>query len=1750
MKHAKGEIRNTEQAAALGCACRAHDSARRGIILLFVLGLLALFSLVAVTFVVVARIHKRSTHFAAQIERTGDSPDQLLRQAALQVVRGTNNPRSVLRPHSLLEDLYGSDGLEGEVITVPQVVMPQLVQFQISATSSSPTPLAQVDNYYTGRVLTVRTGNSAGRSWRVVKSTSAGEITVFAEGVTASGINERGQVAIKAEDRILINGAPFNGTGFGFNMDRASAFDPTSQVLLDRLDQSGYPYALLPNSAHFTATTDYLDPAGPGGADEEYDAVDYQNMLLAMRLIDTNGNVSVPIPSLHRPELVNYWVNRLGVGGWSALDPAIARKIILRPIGKDFNNPDHPSFDGGNPNFNPILGPWDVDNDGDGQPDSIWVDLGFPVQTAPDGRIYKPLFAILCEDLDGKLNLNAHGNLNQLAMGATSSVGGGPALSNPFPNVQGPYMTNAGGPAQMLIGQGYGPAEVNLNVALQFQPGEYAKLLTGDTSTHLQGRYGELNFPFSSVQYSFPAPGITDQRFEPYNSSDQIARTTMRADLSSWLKQFEYPDDHFHQNQFSEPTLSALTLSSHGAPPDLDGDGFIGLDPSGNPVYPATSAPLTTPTSTALAYLGMGETLDKWNNPYQLDLSRAAQRSFPDGSGRVYPIDAPFRPEELEVLLRGGDVDVSSLSSRLWTSYGDGLAQNTFTTNIANRIANRHRVTTESWDLPVPSLVPTADMLQSLNGMSLMSAGGLSGQQRIVGELHLANLLKVRGQRDIAKFGTAGADETKLLRHLGPEMKQGLRFDLNRPFGNGRDDNANNVVDEPEEAVAGESIWNNAFPVSGSPVTFQTGILMDHNNDGTPGGPADGLARQIYAKNLYLLLMLLIDEQFGDAAFSGMVGREKLARHVAQWAVNVADFRDRDSIMTGFEYDVLPFTDESGGDGDPWDLDDNLATDESDTVSASIKRGVVWGAERPELLITETLAVHDRRNEDTPNDPSGKKIVDPMNPDDDLDQAVPPQGSLFIEIYNPWSVEDCRYGELYDWSPLLSPPVPQLHLSRTTSNGASPIWRLLVTKTADAPDKVDSGGSFDENNADRVIYFAAASTGVSDFSTNTNTNTKLVTHHGEVVNPIEPGEYLVVGPPGTTDIGTTTGGANDRKFIVAPSDPDHPFSVKDGTGTLLNPYPDPASGQPASIKRVKAASILDHQGDATPVRLSVSEPYTGYPALMATADEPFDTPNNRTDLDGADRTKIWSSGNYPAFRYVHLQRLANPLEPWNAITNPYLTIDSMPIDLTVYNSKETTATEQMAMVKPQPLDTPNFNSRQRDGGAVEPAATLHDNLWAQSSSRSNLTTGGMPLTPQDPTPVDKAVAPNHTFGYLNEAFTTSQRILANSSLNITVNGLPHNYTGLPDPQTLPPPPRGPFPHFHWPNRPFISVYELLNVPAYPSSRLLETHWFHETAATRHYTGSQFTTLAGLKDDRLQLRDIAFRHLMPWFFVQTAGTSPGGNLGPHLYRLFDFVHVSSRFAGTDTYLNPVVFQSGSHDFHPPYNKVSRYREPGKININTIFDQKGLTWQAITNRFPNLGDATFWISSVDPSRRDGLNANFPANLNLDPKSPTLFPNPFRSPSGNFLVPLDELRREGVAPGEAIRPGIDCTLLRRNPTNALVPLLANTTTTPLQVATEPTRNSYFHYQLLQKLGNILTTRSNVYAVWITVGYFEAQRVAVDASHPDGWQLGRELGTDTGEIKRHRAFFMIDRTIPVGFQRGEDLNVQDCFLIQRFIE
>ena len=89
------------------------------------------------------------------------------------------------------------------------------------------------------------------------------------------------------------------------------------------------------------------------------------------------------------------------------------------------------------------------------------------------------------------------------------------------------------------------------------------------------------------------------------------------------------------------------------------------------------------------------------------------------------------------------------------------------------------------------------------------------------------------------------------------------------------------------------------------------------------------------------------------------------------------------------------------------------------------------------------------------------------------------------------------------------------------------------------------------------------------------------------------------------------------------------------------------------------------------------------------------------------------------------------------------------------------------------------------------------------------------------------------------------------------------------------------------------------------------------------------------------------------------------------------------------------------------------------------------------------------------------------------------------------------------------------------------ATTPDTFQYAATDYNRSPYFRYQGLQKLAGTTTTHSNVFAIWITVGYFEVTPATTAITerqwtwgtetgtiYPGGYQLGRSRAPDTGGV------------------------------------
>ena len=155
-----------------------------------------------------------------------------------------------------------------------------------------------------------------------------------------------------------------------------------------------------------------LGATGVVGMDEDYDACDLENWFLAIQSADGQ----VMIPSFHRPAIIRVDVNN-NINDWTRTNQsnrtaplwADSAARILRPRQADGH--DAATFKDLTPDPNTGQIQYDVDNDGDGNPDSVWLDLGYPARKDASGRLYKPLFAFMVIGLNGRIPLNTAGNL-------------------------------------------------------------------------------------------------------------------------------------------------------------------------------------------------------------------------------------------------------------------------------------------------------------------------------------------------------------------------------------------------------------------------------------------------------------------------------------------------------------------------------------------------------------------------------------------------------------------------------------------------------------------------------------------------------------------------------------------------------------------------------------------------------------------------------------------------------------------------------------------------------------------------------------------------------------------------------------------------------------------------------------------------------------------------------------------------------------------------------------------------------------------------------------------------------------------------------------------------------------------------------------------------------------------------------------------------------------------------------------------
>ena len=524
------------------------------------------------------------------------------------------------------------------------------------------------------------------------------------------------------------------------------------------------------------------------------------------------------------------------------------------------------------------------------------------------------------------------------------------------------------------------------------------------------------------------------------------------------------------------------------------------------------------------------------------------------------------------------------------------------------------------------------------------------------------------------------------------------------------------------------------------------------------------------------------------------------------------------------------------------------------------------------------------------------------------------------------------------------------------------------------------------------------------------------------------------------------------------------------------------------------------------------------------------------DRDDPDTTldNILHTGATANYKSALLQRLANPRVPYDVNSNPYITVDWQPIPLIVFNG----ASGNGAIPSPFDPDDPSWGS--------PPPATLP---LAKNRRGYTLAASFNPwsLVPEFPNTLDPTwpytansggggdVFPyqiDHTLGYLNTEI--------GDPWGMGVAPLPE-YENVPTPTAAG---TKPYPWLTWNNRPYVSEAELMLVPAASAEELL-----------RNFSAPQTPATAADSPYSLAIADAYHRPFKHLFNHRLSSPGLAGS-APNYARVLDYLHVPSPFIGTETILDwntSLGNVTGSPSLLAPFNTVSRMREPGRININTIpgdtIGSPSPVWDGVLNTYGVANPGPTWTEIV------GARRNATGNLFDNTTYSSFFARPFRGASGSmYALPGTLPKGPMLTDPETPISEVESTLLRPATIGGVRGLFEDRTTASTIAYADPVRNAYFHHQPLLRTRNLLTTRSNVYAIWITVGYFEARstggEVGPGTAFPDGYQLFNELGSDTGEIKRHRAFYIYDRSVPVAFERGKDHNMADGILLKRFIE
>jgi hypothetical protein len=830
--------RLTADARNMGaCQPAGHARARRGVLLLVVLSMLALFLMLGAAFIVTATRARETARAYAKMTFGGNEARipyaRLLDGVLLDVLAGGTNAAVLITSgtfESLLADKYGLQTLSGTATSLS--LSGPVITANVTLPSARPTDLV-------GRVLTLVEPGRPATSHRIVRATGSG-----ATNAPTSTLTLYLDVPICTAPFTLAGGA--------------------ARVII--------------NGREF---------AGVAPANEGWDGYDAANNQFLAQVQSSTSSISQTF--VLRGSYVDVGTSGPNAGTFVAgstrylFRPIVGSTATLLTAATDFNGDQIPDA---------------ADNDNDGVVDGVFLDFGIPDVTDSYGNVVRIRASVLVLPLDGRFNVNAHGSLNPILYSPTHSKW------TSAPQVTGSF-------AEVPMGSGYGSAEIQANRGFRDEPKTAANLLStgsspprlfdsgtlqpsenprwsltvgirptaqngkrpagsrfsvGENTPRLDGleaKYAERSAastvtPGNSIQldessFRFARPGKPDADDEASRINDRRAPTMEGAHVnygipSRWWSGLS--DFDWGQAGTTEPPPRGVFNS----PPDLHGRmKTLSLVATGSGIAPQVGFAQPEWSGTSKAR----ETKD---DPYELRVD--TRRGFggwlhdpeTDGTTDGSLPDNPFTLAELEPVLRPYDIDTNRASARLAAMLGSAAEE------------SRLKITTDSWD--------TTAITGSAALVMFGTSGGSSGW------------LQSATNSALYWTGTSGV--------IAGEVSRGERFDLTRALA--------------------PAVTANAGYVDTSDYVVQ---------------------RQAYFQDLYTLLYALV-QQSGTTTLPQ-------AGALAQWAANVVEFRDADSRVIPFEYDENP---KNG-----W-TQDGVVT----TGTPAPERGVVWGAERPEIVIQETLA--------------------------------------------------------------------------------------------------------------------------------------------------------------------------------------------------------------------------------------------------------------------------------------------------------------------------------------------------------------------------------------------------------------------------------------------------------------------------------------------------------------------------------------------------------------------------------------------------------------------------------------------------------------------------------------------------------------------------------------------------------------------------------------------------------------------------